>query len=312
MDCPISNKYVERIKELSAKYSPRGVEFIGIDSADQDSIGAMVEHSRAYEIPFRLAKDWDGKTAEELAVTRTSEVLLISEDLHLVYKGRIDEQFDYTVSKAGEGRAYLREAIESALKGNKPPTERTEALGCSISYRSKTQAIEKPTYADNVAHIINDHCLACHTPNGVAPIPLDSYEKVKNWAQMVEETISDRRMPPWHADPRYGVFSNDRSLPEIDRNTVSTWIEQGMAPGNLEKLKVRAISSSDSWTLGTPNKIVSTPVYDVKTNGITYFENDFHKEKFEKETWVSAVEVKTSNPKVVHHVTVYVIPDGIR
>lgn len=309
VECPISNKYLPRIKELAAEYSKAGVEFIGVDPSNYDSVGEVVEHARSYQIPFRLAKDWDAKIAQKLGIKRTAEVAVISTDLDLIYKGRIDEQFEYTVARAAEGKTYLKDAITSFLKGQTPQLSRTEGLGCAITYPSRDKNDEL-TYADNISHVVQEHCLMCHVPDGIAPFSLNSYDKIVKWAPMIQEVISDRRMPPWHADRRYGKWSNDRSLSDEEREMLLSWIDAGMAPGKVPKNEDRSVSSDSRWKFGQPDYIASTPMYDVRPNGPTYFENYFHKEKFDKETWVNAIEVISSNPKVVHHVTVYVIPQG--
>ena len=43
-------------------------------------------------------------------------------------------------------------------------------------------------------------------------------------------------MPPWHADPRYGHFVNDRSLIAKDRATLLAWVDQGTPLGDTKDL----------------------------------------------------------------------------
>ena len=49
---------------------------------------------------------------------------------------------------------------------------------------------------------------------------------------MIREVVDDRRMPPWHADPRYGHFANDRSLTARERATLLAWVDQGTPLGD--------------------------------------------------------------------------------
>ena len=53
---------------------------------------------------------------------------------------------------------------------------------------------------------------------------------------MIREVVDDRRMPPWHADPRYGHFVNDRSLTTKERATLLAWVDQGAPLGDPTKL----------------------------------------------------------------------------
>ncbi len=43
-------------------------------------------------------------------------------------------------------------------------------------------------------------------------------------------------MPPWHADPRYGKFANDRRLSREERDTLLAWIDQGCPKGDDKDL----------------------------------------------------------------------------
>ena len=64
--------------------------------------------------------------------------------------------------------------------------------------------------------MVERRCLACHREDGVAPFALTGYEKVRAHAKTIREVVGERRMPPWHADRRYGRFTNDRSMPDAE------------------------------------------------------------------------------------------------
>ena len=39
-----------------------------------------------------------------------------------------------------------------------------------------------------------------------------TYRDVRPWAAAIRDKVSSRAMPPWHADPHYGTFRNNRAL----------------------------------------------------------------------------------------------------
>ena len=39
-----------------------------------------------------------------------------------------------------------------------------------------------------------------------------TYKDARPWAKSIRDEVADGVMPPWHADPKHGKFSNDRSL----------------------------------------------------------------------------------------------------
>src|SRR5207247_235849 len=96
----------------------------------------------------------------------------------------------------------------------------TEVAGCLIGRAVKPQADAKVTYAKDVSRIIQKNCQECHRPSQIGPMPLMNYDDTAAWADMIREVVEDRRMPPWHADPKFGKFTNDRSLAKQDRETI--------------------------------------------------------------------------------------------
>src|SRR6185503_2468114 len=75
--------------------------------------------------------------------------------------------------------------------------------------RSDTNTL---TFTKDVAPIFFTKCAACHRPGASAPMSLLTYKEARPWAKSIKEKVIDKTMPPWHADPAYGKFANDRSL----------------------------------------------------------------------------------------------------
>ena len=60
---------------------------------------------------------------------------------------------------------------------------------------------------------------------------MTDYNMVKGFSLMMREVIRTKRMPPWHADPLIGKYSNDRSLTVEETKTLVHWIEAGSPRG---------------------------------------------------------------------------------
>ncbi len=93
----------------------------------------------------------------------------------------------------------------------------------------------------------------------VAPFSLLTYDQARRWAASIAEVIADGRMPPWHADPRYGHFANDRSLSARERSLLDS-------PGSNKALPAGELSSApeppkfpQGWSIGTPDLIFEMP-----------------------------------------------------
>src|ERR1700722_2953186 len=64
------------------------------------------------------------------------------------------------------------------------------------------------TYTKDVSRIVEERCQTCHHKGTAAPFSLLTYEDAKNKANRIREAVTANRMPPWHADPNHGKFSN--------------------------------------------------------------------------------------------------------
>ena len=68
------------------------------------------------------------------------------------------------------------------------------------------------TFNKDVLPILQKNCQTCHRPGQIGPFSMLSYKETRPWAKAIKAAVGSRTMPPWFADPRYGHFTNDRSL----------------------------------------------------------------------------------------------------
>src|SRR5947199_10166629 len=96
-------------------------------------------------------------------------------------------------------------------------------------------AADRPvTLTKDVAPIFQDKCQACHRPNSIAPMPLQTYDEVRPWARSIKTRVSARQMPPWHIDKTVGIqhFKNDASLSDEQIDTIVQWVDAGAPQGD--------------------------------------------------------------------------------
>ena len=79
----------------------------------------------------------------------------------------------------------------------------------------------------DVAPILEKRCVACHEEGGIGPFAMSNYAVVKGFSPMIAETIRTDRMPPYHADPHVGTFSDSKRLTPEETKTLIHWIEAG-------------------------------------------------------------------------------------
>src|SRR5438105_3855858 len=89
------------------------------------------------------------------------------------------------------------------------------AFGILLAFAGPSAAAD-PTFAKDVAPILQAKCQECHRAGSMAPMSLVSYEETRPWAKSIRQRVMTRQMPPWHIDTTVGVqkFKNDMSLSE--------------------------------------------------------------------------------------------------
>ena len=165
------------------------------------------------------------------------------------------------------------------------------------------------TFNKDVLPILQKNCQGCHRPGEVAPMSLLSYAEARPWAKAIKAAVVTKKMPPWFADPRYGHFSDERTLSASEIATLASWADNG-APEGDAKDKPAPVSFPEGWNI-KPDMIVEMPTeFKLPATGAIEYQYMLVKANFPEDVWVSAAEMRPGNPKVVHHGEVWVLPPG--
>jgi peroxiredoxin len=312
-ECPINNAYMPRLAELHKTYSPRGVAFVAINANCQDTPVRVAAHAKEHGIPFPVLKDTANRVADQFGARRTPEAFVLDGSGKILYRGRIDDQFGIGYRRPAPTRRDLAAALDEVLAGKPVSVPRTKVAGCAIARTIQAKETGSVTYTKDIAPLLQKNCQECHRPGQVGPMSLLTYDDALSWAETIGEVVAERRMPPWHADPKVGHFSNDRSLSKAEREALLTWIKEGCPQGDPADLPPPR-SFPEGWSIGKPDVVFSMPhEFNVPAKGgpkgirYQYFQVET---KFTEDRWVQAVEAKPGNRAVVHHIIVYVVPAG--
>jgi len=161
------------------------------------------------------------------------------------------------------------------------------------------------TFSKDVAPIFFQHCASCHRPGEIAPMSLLSYKEARPWAKSIRQKVVAKEMPPWHADPHYGEFRNDRRLSEREIETITSWVDGGAPEGNPKDLPAPPALVS-GWNIGQPDQTFSIPEQNVPADGVVKYQYFTVPTNFTEDHWVTAAEIRSSGRSVVHHVIVFV------
>jgi len=167
-------------------------------------------------------------------------------------------------------------------------------------------ATNSVTFSKDVAPILQANCQGCHRPGEAAPMPLETYQQARPWAKAMKQAVLARKMPPWFADPQYGHFRNDRSLPQKDIDTLVAWVDAGAPEGDPKNLPKPA-QFVDGWNIGRPDVIYEMPEpFQVPASGTIEYQYVVLPYQFTEDRWVQMAEVRPGNRAVVHHVIAYI------
>lgn len=306
-ECPLAKLYGPRLATLAQEYEPQGVQFLGINANVQDSLTEIAAYARRHAIEFPILKDTANRLADSLGAVRTPEVFVLDAERVVRYWGRIDDQYGIGYVRSEPQRNDLKQALDELLAGKEVTTPVTPSVGCHIGRIRKPQPNTSVTYSNQIARILQNHCVECHREGEIAPFALTEYEEVVGWAEMIQEVVREGRMPPWHASDEYGQFENTRRLTSEEKELIYAWVRAGAPQGDPNDLPPQQTFVT-GWQLPRlPDFVapITAEPFRVPAAGevrYQYFQID---PGFEEDKWVSAIEIQPGNRAVVHHVLMF-------
>jgi peroxiredoxin len=300
-DCPVSTSYATSLADLHKAYSGKGVYFLAISSGDDYDAAALTKQAGEFKIPFPVLKDNKFAATDALKAEVTPEAFVLDHNFVLRYRGRIDNGWAARLKKNQKiTTTELKTAIEELLAGKDVSTPATEAVGCAIVRKKNTKTEGKVTYYKDVEPIIQNSCQTCHRPGEVGPFSLMTYKQAVNWASDIKDYTKDRRMPPWK--PTAGpAFHNERKLTDKEIATLAAWVDDGTPEGN-PKDAPKAREFTDGWQLGKPDLVLTmADEFTLDAAGRDVFRVMVFPTNLTEDKYVTAVEVRPGNNRIVHH-----------
>lgn len=311
-ECPLAQRYLGKLVELDKQFAPQGVQFVMLNENPADSIMDVAEHALNYEVPFPAVKDMDGNCIKTLGITRTPEIVVLDAERIVRYRGRVDDQYRLGGARNEASRDDLRIALEELLAGSEISVPVTTAEGCAIATPEPPAARPELTFTEHIAPILNQHCVTCHRTDGGAPMRFDTYKRVSGYGDMIAEVVGEKRMPPWYAHPDYGTFENARGLSQDEIDQVVGWVAAGMPEGDESKLPAPPEFPGAEWSIHPDVVIKAAQQIALPATGIVDYKYIFLPYTFEEDTWVQGIQIRSENPRVLHHANLFYSPDALK
>jgi len=238
-----------------------------------------------------------------------------SEPGEYILQAVVDDGSGESAGNFGYHCCWTNTQITVAVKGQSANQSTNQSPNQSAIRNPQSAMSPAPTFAKDIAPIFQAKCQACHHQGTSAPMSLVTYADARPWAKSIQQRVSNRDMPPWHLDKTVGIkqYKNDRSLSDREIETIVRWVDAGAPQGNPADMPPpRAFQSEAEWFIGEPDLKVTTPNdFVMYEKGPDWWIDQFAEVTLDEDRWIKAMEIKPSNPKIVHHVVVYAIePDA--
>lgn len=172
-------------------------------------------------------------------------------------------------------------------------------------------AEETVTFTKHVAPILWQSCAVCHHKGEVGPFPLLTYADASKRAGFLRDVTQERRMPPWKAEPNFGVFHGERRLSAAQIDTLARWAAAGAPEGDPKDLPSQP-KFPEGWQLGKPDLILKLPApFTVPAGGPDIWRCFVIPFPIDVDKTVAAIEFHPGNRKVVHHSSLYLDNKGL-
>ena len=309
--CPIVRNAMPRFKELRDEFAAQGVEFFLLNTNLQDNRNSINKEAEKYGYDIPILMDDTQLIGESLNLVRTGEVFVVDpKSWTVAYHGAVDDRLTYENQKKEAENHYLRDALANMVAGEAVEVASTNGIGCLINFPEQ-QAMAKAkhaeiSYSEDIAPILMENCVSCHREGGLGPFAMTDYNIVRGFSLMIREVLRTKRMPPWHADPAYGHWSNDRSLTDEEVKTLVHWIEAGAPRGEGEDLLATNETEYFDWdaqdTLGPPDYVIDIPAMEIPATGVVDYQYHHVANTIGKDVWIKAAEIMPGDRAVLHHV----------
>ncbi|MEI7932312.1 MAG: redoxin domain-containing protein, partial [Alphaproteobacteria bacterium] len=289
---------------LKTAYAGKGVEVFMLNASANDSREAILKEAADYHYAVPVLQDLNQLVAEQLDVTKTGEVIVLdAKTWNIVYRGPVDDRVTRGATKSAATKTYAKDALDALLAGGPVKVAHLAAPGSPITLLSAKADASKISYVKDIAPIIQAKCISCHQAGGIGPMTLVNYEQVRGHSLMIREVLRTKRMPPFHADPRIGHFSNDKSLSSDQIRTLVRWIDEGAQRGTGADPLAAQTFKAPEWPLGTPDVVLNIPAYTIPATGIVAYQSPWAAMPANMgDRWLRASTVKVDQRQGVHHV----------
>ena len=163
------------------------------------------------------------------------------------------------------------------------------------------QADAVPTFAKDIAPILQKNCQQCHMPGAIGPMSLTTYQEVRPWARSIKAKVVAGEMPPYRYDRHIGIqdLKNDLRLDLSEIEKIARWVDNGTPLGNPADMPPPiTFPNPNEWAyaaqFGPPDIIVKTKPFTLPAQGQDVWWRPVVPAGLAEDRCIKAVSVKPS------------------
>jgi peroxiredoxin len=135
--CPFAKGWEQRIAELGATYSKKGIGVLLVNANDpamhaEDDFAGTQARAKSLKLEVPYVIDETSNVARAFGASVTPEAFLFDAAGNLAYHGTIDDNHR---DPSKVEKRYLKDALDAVVAGKRPAVPESKGLGCGIKYR---------------------------------------------------------------------------------------------------------------------------------------------------------------------------------
>ena len=315
--CPMCQRVAPVLEKLWKEKQPQGVQVLGVFT-DGTQVADLEKFKKDYGVSFPLFVDNGGKVASALSATATPEAFVLDRDAKVRYMGRINDLYQVRgVQSQAPLREDLSEAVSDVVSGSVVQVPRTLPVGCAIVRQDPLPAATPDsqesmiTYHKDVAPILRNHCMMCHSDGNAGPFTLTSYDDAVDWMKTGIREIKAGRMPPAQVESDLAI-RNANTISAEELATLESWIKSGKKEGDSNSappLDPLPDCSKFQEDLGPPDIILEQgEPFHLGPIGSDVYRHLVFTLNNSADLRVRAIQLLPSNRAIVHHALIGYLP----
>lgn len=135
-ECPIANRVLPELERLAREYRTQGIQFVAVYSNFTETAGGVRQQRADAGVSGEAGLDPNQRLADQLGVTVTPEMVVLTPDRKLIYRGRVNDQYaGLGQGKPAPQRHDLAEALADFVRTGQPTGIQTKPAGCRLQRR---------------------------------------------------------------------------------------------------------------------------------------------------------------------------------